>query len=262
MEGSAIIEPQYFSQIAADTEEIPLVFSVMAKSGLQEIQIESHSGFDGHTHGRLALAANFQLLTHFEVVDEASIDNPTLFNSRKDDGLKIYLDERNPSLDKDDLILAGPYHFSIKATDVLGNETSYRDNSTYHTTLYIQRAYAPQVNITSLNATGRSVEGSIFKNETHQFSSDISFVWIYIEESNEQNPGQEGEVLAELIWGKSNWPHQFRENEGEALPDQEMLSVDELLDDKADFWGKLQSNKLVVWVEDKNGNITVKQFNN
>jgi len=72
LEGLQSISPDYFKIVRADENEIPLAFSVQDDSGIEEIKIESHSGFDGHTHGRRALGSNFLLFNYFHVI-EASL---------------------------------------------------------------------------------------------------------------------------------------------------------------------------------------------
>ncbi len=259
-DGLSAIQPEQFFTVAPDVTEIPLLFTVRDERGIREIKIESHSGFDGHTHGRLAMNA-FKLFSHYEIIGENDIPNPKQFTSTTENGLKIYLDDRNPEIGSNDLILAGPYHFSIRATDIEGNETSYQDNSTYHTTLFIHRAYAPQVELTNLDVSGKNISGKIFRNTSHQASSDIVFLWIYIEELNQNAPGQEGEIVKEWIWGSSNWPHQYRPNQGKDLPNNQELDIEELLGDSPDFFEVLEGKKLVIWAEDAKGNISVNQFN-
>ncbi|MGB5817894.1 MAG: DUF4625 domain-containing protein [Saonia sp.] len=258
--GLASILPEPFFKSDADTAEIPLAFTVEDASGIREIKIESHSGFDGHTHGKSASARNpkFKLFSYNQVIGAAQFQDA----DRHSFTSSIYLDERNPDIEVDELVLGGPYHFSVQATDMEGNETTYGDNTTYHTTLYLNRPYAPQVELTDMDMAANTVNGRIFRNGADTASSDIAFLWIYIERPDTDNPNQEGPILKERIWGRSNWPHQFRANEGEALPDAKELDLQQLLGGDADFFGSLQSDtRLVVWAEDTNGNISVNQFN-
>ena len=259
MAGTSSVQPEHFFEVDVETENVPLAFTMEDATGIREIKMDVHSGFDGHTHGKSAFAKNakFILFNHNEVIESTRIENPNRFSYESE----IFLDERNPTIDEDDLILAGPYHFSIQATDLEGNETTYRDDTTYHTTLYINRPYAPQVELTALDASANSVEGRIFRNMDHEASSDITFLWMYIEAPSER-PNQEGTVITERLWGESNWPHQFRSNQGEPLPDARELDIAELIGGDADFLESLGSNKLVIWAEDANGNISVNRFNN
>lgn len=258
--GQGSIQPVHFFKTDSVTEEIPLAFTIEDASGIGEIKIDVHSGFDGHTHGKSASARNpkFRLFNHNEVLDAASFEDA----NRHTVSASLYLDARNPNLEEDELILGGVYHFSVQATDVEGNETNYRENTTYHTTLYLNRPYAPQVELTDIDVSANMVNGRIFRNMAHEASSDITLLWIYVEQPNADNPAQEGIVLAERLWGRSNWPHQSRENEGEPLPNTQELSMQQLLGADADFFASLRNGtKLVVWAEDTNGNISVNQFN-
>ncbi|WP_340066795.1 DUF4625 domain-containing protein [Ascidiimonas aurantiaca] len=259
-DGQSNVQPTFFFKTSIDDPEIPLAFTITDATGIREIKIESHSGFDGHTHGRSMFARNlkFKLFNHNQVIGEEEIGNSNQFTYTSN----IYLDDRNPEIASDELILAGPYHFSIQATDIEGNETNYRDNSTYHTTLYINKPYAPQVELTEVNTSENTISGRIYKNTSHEASSDITFLWIYIEEPNERTPNQEGTIIEEWIWGNSNWPHQFRPNKGQDLPNTQEIEIEQLLSGNSDFFNALQGNKLVFWIEDTNGNITVNQFNN
>ncbi|MFS4416623.1 DUF4625 domain-containing protein [Maribacter sp. 2307ULW6-5] len=258
--GMSGVQPHYFFKADATMSEIPLAFTVADASGIREIKIESHSGFDGHTHGKSAAARNlkFKLFNHNEVMGAERFDDPERFSLSS----SIYLDERNPELEADELILGGPYHFSIQATDMEGNETTYRDGTTYHTTLYLNRPYAPQVALTETGLSPTALNGRIFRNMAHGASSDIGFLWIYTERPNTENPAQEGLVVKERIWGQSNWPHQSRSNSGDPLPHSRELSLQELLGLDSDFLESLEAgNRLVIWAEDTNGNISVHQFN-
>ncbi len=258
--GQASVQPEFFFKTDANIREVPVAFTIEDASGIREVKIESHSGFDGHTHGKSTSARNpkFKLFNHNQVLTVENFEDEKRFTYNS----SIYLDERNPDLEPDELILGGPYHFSIQATDVEGNETTYRDNTTYHTTLYLNKPYAPQVDFTGTDLTAKRIGGRIFKNPDHEASSDLIFVWVYLQAANSENPNQEGNILKERIWGQSNWPHQFRANGGAPLPDTLELDLFELLGNDTDFLESLGENKLVVWAEDSFGNISVNQFNN
>ncbi len=260
-DGQAEVQPGYFASVPAGATEIPLVFTVTDQTGIKEIKIESHTGFDGHTHGRIARNNNFKLFSHFQIIREEAIPNPQLFISNPQDGIKIYLDERNPNIAAGDLLLAGPYHFSIQATDRENNETSYQNNSIYHTTLYLQRAYAPRVELTTLDIPGRKIKGHVARNTDHPASSDIVFLWVYITNYDASRPNQEGSLVKEWIWGESAWPHLTRPNKGVDLPGSTSIDLETLFQNNAEFFSQLQNNRLVIWAEDANNNITVKHFN-
>ncbi len=257
--GTQDIMPGHFIEVSADVKSVPLAFQVADGTGISEILLEAHSGFDGHTHGRKT-NGDFVLFGYYHVITADELEDPRFFESDATDDLTIYLDERNTLIPDEALILAGPYHFSIKATDTEGNETSYADNSTYHTTLYIQREYAPLINVNAIDKTVGTVEGSVSRNADHEFSSDIVFLWVYISRPNASNPAQEGEVLREWVWGESNWPHQFRDDTGTGLADPQNIDLSELLAGEEAVRQMDDTELLTVWAEDANGNISVRSF--
>ncbi len=260
IQGSTTIQPPYFFRTDSENPVIPVAFSIEDVSGVKEVKIESHSGFDGHTHGKSFLneGQNFKLFNHNEIIDAGTFDDRTRFTYTSD----VFADHRNPEIADDELVIAGPYHFSIQATDIEGNQTAYRDNTTYHTTVYIHRPYAPQVQLTDSGVSESSISGRIYKNNEHPASSEITFLWIYIINIDEDNPNQEGSIIEERVWGTSNWPHQFRPNSGKELPNTQEIKMETLFENDLEFFDRLAGNRLVVWAEDTNGNISVHQFNN
>ncbi|WP_345368350.1 DUF4625 domain-containing protein [Algivirga pacifica] len=249
------IAPGYFQEVGAEDNAIPIHFKVTDPSGISQIKLQSHSGFDGHSHGRFANDFSFILFRHYQLLTEENLAGANTFTADGEE-LMIYLDDRNPEIGTGN-ILAGPYHFSIQATDLNGNESRYADNSTYHTTLLIQRPYAPQIEYTTTNRNLSQMELSIRKNEANALATDLRFVWIYIENRAGVNPWQEGEVTQEWVFGESNWPHQFRPTSGAPLPSTQELSLQELLSENIQI---KDQEVLVVWAEDTAGNISLKRI--
>jgi len=253
------IAPTHFSDISADASSIPLSFSVADDKGISEIVLESHNGFDGHVHGR-SVNNDFILFRYRHTILNEDLTDPFYFESRGDADPTIFLDERNPLVPEEMLPLAGPYHFSIRAVDVSGNETSYNDNSTYHTTINLQRHYAPRVRMTDVDRVNGTVNGTVQHNEGHEASSDIVFLWVSVITPDPSSPQREGDFQAEWLWGESNWPHQFRADSGAPLPDAQNIDLAELLNDEPAIRAMTEADRLRVWAEDKNGNISVKTF--
>ena len=253
------IMPGHFLEVASDATSIPMAFEVRDESGISSIIVEAHSGFDGHTHGRVT-NNEFILFSYRHVISSEALDDPLVFRSAAADEPTLYLDERNSLIQEGELVLAGPYHFSIQATDLARNETSYDDNTTHHGTLYIHRDYAPQISPVVIDASARTITGSISRNTANASSSDIVFLWVYIARQNEENPAQEGDLIAQWIWGSSNWAHLFRPNTGEDLPGNQMIDLSDLLSDEQAIFDKQDNELLTVWAEDANGNISVKTF--
>lgn len=252
------IAPAHFIEVPPDADHIPVAFAVADGRGLSEIVLESHNGFDGHVHGKSV--NDFVLLSYRHTLTGEALADPLRFESQADEEPTIYLDDRNPRIPTDGLVLAGPYHFSIKAVDESGNETSYADNSTYHTTFYLQRHYAPQLRVDGIDRATGTVSGEVWRNEDDAASGEIVFLWAYIVTPDPATPAQEGEVKAEWLWGQSNWPHQFRADSGEPLPDGERLDLSELLGNQKAIQQMNASDRLHLWAEDENGNISVRTF--
>ncbi len=158
-------------------------------------------------------------------------------------------------------MLAGPHHFSVKAVDVSGNETSYDDNSTYHSTIHLQRSYAPRVTVDAIDGAGGSVSGTVVRNVRDSASSDIVFLWVYLVRPDPTNLAQGGELRAEWLWGESNWPHQFRPDRGDPLPHASEINLGTLLSGEDAIRQMAGGDLLRVWAEDANGNITLRTFN-
>ncbi len=258
---TSAVAPEHFVEVPPEATHIPLAFGVTDNLGISEIVVESHNAFDGHLHGRSISSNKFVLLDHRQTLLGEDLEDPTQFESQLDDEISIYLDERNPSLAKDDRVLAGPYHFSIKAVDASGNETSYDDNSTYHTTLHLQRSYAPRVRVDAVDRVTGSVNGTVARNAADSASSETVFLWVYVVRPDPARPAQEGEIRAEWLWGESNWPHQFRADSGEPLPGRPEIDLSALLSDEAAIRQMAGGDLLRVWAEDANGNITLRTFN-
>lgn len=251
------VAPSHFLEVSADADFIPVAFSATDEGGLSEIIVEAHNGFDGHLHKSVN---DFVLLTSRRTITQEDLTDPLRFETRADDEVGIYLDDRNPSVPNGGLVLAGPYHFSIKGADRGGNETSYADNSTYHSTFYLHRHYAPQVEVGAIDRSSGSVRGRVWRNDEDAASGNIVFLWVYIVTPNPENPAEEGDLREEWLWGKSNWPHQYRANTGDPLPSGDSIDLAELLTDQAAIRDMAPSDRLRFWAEDENGNISVYTF--
>ena len=254
------IMPSYFLEVGAEVSSIPLAFQVEDETGISQIMLGVHSAFDGHTHGRIANTNIFRNLGYRHRISHQDMEDPRRFQVEISDSLFIYLDDRNPLIPGGQFIRAGPYHFSISATDTLGNATSYADNSTYHTTLYIHREYAPLIQVDRIDKGTGTVEGSVRRNMEHELSSDIGFLWVYISRPDPANPNQEGEVSKEWIRGTAGWQHNSRDDSGDSLPDPQNIDLAELLSGEEAISQMDDAEILTIWAEDSLGNISVKSF--
>ena len=114
--------------------------------------------------------------------------------------------------------------------------------------------------VNTLDVATGTVSGRVWRNMDHSSSSDIIFLWVYVARPNPANLAQEGEILAEWIWGQSNWPHQFRSDSGMDLVNGQVIDLSELLTEQEAIRQMTDSEILTIWAEDANGNISVRTF--
>lgn len=267
------IYPHHEDVNASVRDSLFVRFAVEDVSGIAQIRVDVHSAFDGHAHGRIK--------TDFEKLEVDDIYSPDATNPAfrfpqgatqvNIDGPNTHIFYGNNSSRLSGNVLAGPYDFIIQAIDVHGNQTSYDDDSNYLATVYLQRPYAPEIEITNLHddelegEAGQplAVEGSIRKT-THPLSTDIKFLWVRLAEEGDDEHGHGHSANArisgeedfyEKMWGTSTW------RDGMSGPD--LPSVTEL-NLQTVFAGEntitIPSNEdhldLIIWVEDTGGNIT------
>lgn len=256
---------------SASTDHMHVRFKVEDESGILQILVDVHHGFDGHSHARTS--GDFEFLNVKDIYSSTATetflripDGATSFNV---DGSLTDIYWGGPTSRVSGNVLAGPYDFIVSATDIHGNQTSFADNTNYIATFYIERPYAPQVSVTNLEdgelhgEKGEVLEvmGSIAKS-AHSLASDITFVWIRLAEEDDHeghNHRTSGEDKWERKWGLSA----YREGSGgkysgPSLPNTSNLDLSAVLSgDNAivlpDEHGHFD---LIIWVEDANGNVT------
>ncbi|WP_291780047.1 DUF4625 domain-containing protein [Cecembia sp.] len=254
------------------TDHMHVRFSVSDASGIGQVLVDIHNSFDGHSHARM--------LNEFEAMNVKDIyspdaSNPVLrfpqgatFLNVDNTATDIYWE--GPTSRVEGNILAGPYDIIISAVDVNGNQTGFADGSNYIATFFIERAYAPVVEVTNLvddeieGKAGEALEalGSIAKGD-HNLSSEIKFVWIRLEEEHDHSHSAmarvKDEVFYERMWGSSTWRQGMS---GPALPNTELLRFEDILqgEDAIILPSGEDHLDLVVWVEDVNGNVTQKTY--
>lgn len=261
--GTSSISPNA-GQVFTPTEQgANVTFKVSDPQGVQEILLDIHGGFDGHSHGRLL--NNFERLNVRKIFHSASSDSrliiPAASTEVQIDPYAVLWDGPESELSGD--VLAGPYHVTLSATDIHGNQTSFADGSNYHTTFYIQRAYAPAIDMSggekSINARAGApleIDGLIRKTD-HSLSSPLKFVWLRLvneDKFDEQESTQvQTQVFGEKMYGESSW----RSLKGMALPSLESLNLRTLSDSNPITVPSGQSNLiLIIWAEDSAGNVT------
>jgi hypothetical protein len=164
-------------------------------------------------------------------------------------------------------VLAGPYDFTIAATDINGNQTSFGNNTNYIARVFIERDYALAVAVTNL--VGDELEGA--KNQplevkgniaktNHSDATDIAFVWVTLGEEHEHKTNStQDELIYERMWGTSKWRANMS---GPSLPSNISLNLETILsgNDAIVLPNESGHFELVIWVEDVNGNITEKHY--
>lgn len=272
-DGRDAIRPTEEEVNPAAKDHLDVRFGVDDPSGIAQIRVDIHSSFDGHAHGRIQ--------TDFERLDVDDIYSPDAANPTfrfpqgatrvnvDGPGTNIYWEGNSSRVSEN--VLAGPYDFSIQAIDIHGNQTSFGDDSNYLATFYLQRPYAPQVNITNLHdgelegEAGKPLvlEGMIHKSG-HQSSTDLKFLWVRLTEEDDHGHDAEHSANArvtdeddfyEKMWGSSTWREDMT---GPELPSTAELNLAEV------FTGEnaimMPANEehldLIIWVEDTGGNIT------
>jgi hypothetical protein len=255
-EGRDGIRPGHGEVRAATTDHMHVRFRVRDESGVQQALVDIHHGFDGHSHGKTN--GTFEPLSYRKIY-EANGAKSLNIDSNFDD---VYW-AGNASVVSDN-VLAGPYHFSIDATDIHGNQTSAAAGTNYQIKFYIERPYAPAVSVTNLKDgelegvknQPLDVQGSIQKT-AHSLSSDIAFVWVRLTDEDHKHKTA-GEDIYEGKWGTSQW----RNMSGDALPGTTQIDLAQLLSGgKAiNLPNEHGHFELIIWVEDVEGNVVEKKY--
>ncbi|WP_040670424.1 DUF4625 domain-containing protein [Nitritalea halalkaliphila] len=249
------------------TDHMHIRFSVQDESGIQQVRIDIHGGFDGHTHGRVSGAFE-QLLVN----DIIEVDGARFYN-HDDSSLDVYWEGNDPRNRIETNVLAGPYHISIDATDIFGNATSHANGTTISKTFFIERPYAPEFLIdnavngafTATSGQPLNVEGKV-EVTNHPLSSELAFFWARVstENSDDEDLVLAGNDIYERMWGRSmyrvdNNGDRFR---GPALPSTSMLDLTTLFTGDAAINVPSGSENLwlILWVEDTAGNVTRRAF--
>lgn len=235
-------------------------FKVIDSDGVKQARVDIHHAFDGHSHGRGTSASDFAHLDFQKIYEGDGRDEINIDDNFED----VYWEgPRAADLFDGKNVLAGPYDFAIDATDVLGNQTTFTDNSSYLATFWIKRNYAPQIEVNLTNGelkgtAGHSLDvtGTITRNLGESLSSDIAFVWVRLyEEEDHDHDHEHAEDVYDEKWGASQWHVGMT---GDALPNAQSLPLADLLSGSKAI--NLPSEhghyELLIWVEDDIGNVT------
>lgn len=267
LESISQIEPYSGQAIPSDRNSILFYFNVRDPEGIEEVEVNVKPIFENQLQNQFA--DKFELLIANEVFNANRID-PKIKLTFESDQLNfdpmsiewsgIYSVAEMP-------ILAGPYDVQIAAKDVNGNKTSLLDSTSYQTTVFIDRWYAPLIHrphglptvISGKAGEKLALEGGILKTDDVS-STPLKFVWIKLVDRDvldDFKGSADQNVFEERIWGESLTFGKSGE---------ELLSTAELT-----FKGLFESDPIllpvgqadlvmVVWAEDEAGNISRKTF--
>ena len=264
-EGRDEIRPRQGEIQRASNDHMHVRFSVADPSGIQQVRIDVHSAFDGHSHGRLSNA--FEAMNVLDIIE---LNGAPFYNQDGHD-TDIYWEGPNSRVNGN--ILAGPYDIIIDATDIHGNATSSAEGNNYVSTFYIDRAYAPQMVITNLEdgelegepGQALDVQGNLTMGG-HELSSDITFLWVRLVEDDHDDDGHghAEEDIYEKMWGTSTWRKHDNGNPftGPALPSGSMIDLAQVLsgENAITLPAGEEHYELIIWAEDANGNVTRRAF--
>ncbi|TVQ78380.1 MAG: DUF4625 domain-containing protein [Flavobacteriales bacterium] len=261
-EGRDAIRPGQGEIRRATTSHMHVRFRVVDEDGINQARVDIHHGFDGHSHAR-GMSSDFVHLDYRKIYEGEGRTEINIDDNFED----VYWEGNNSVIEPGKHILAGPYDFVIDASDVLGNTTSFSNNTSYIAEFWIERNYAPTVSVTNaidgeINGTAGAVlpvEGSISVNTANSLSSDITFVWVRLyEEDDHHHHGHShnhSEDIYEEMWGTSQWRTGFS---GPAIPNASSLNLEDILTGAKSI--QLPTGKghyeLMIIAEDANGNIS------
>ena len=244
---------------SASTDHIHVRFSVTDQAGIEEILVGVNTQFTGNVD------QGFELLDVLEVYSASATEEPFVIDQGARlvnvDGFAtdIYWEGSTSRISGE--VIAGPYDFTISASDIFGNTTT--GDEVVSNRFYINRTYAPSVEISNLHdgeidASGGQpliVEGLVSKGEG-SMAGDLAFIWIRLVDEDlhdDFDPAQVDSGL-ETIWGQSR-----RINlSSDALPDVNSLPFGAILGgDKAIIVPEGHGHyDLIIWAEDTHGNVT------
>lgn len=263
--GMASISPGVGQIFSSGEKAADVSFRVADPQGIQEILLDIHGGFDGHSHGRLL--NSFERLNVRKIFQSNASDPRLVIESGSPevriDPYQVIWEGQGSEIQGN--ILAGPYHITISATDVNGNQTSFADGSNYHTTFYIQRPYAPSIEMdggaTSISGRAGSpleMDGFI-QTTTHPLSTPLKFIWMRLTNQDRFDEKEGGnaqvQVFGEQIFGESSW----RNLKGNSLPSSERVNLRTLSENQSMMIPTGQNQLiLIIWAEDMAGNVTRK----
>ncbi|ERM80249.1 hypothetical protein P872_22240 [Rhodonellum psychrophilum GCM71 = DSM 17998] len=254
------IQPSPGMLVGPLEESVMVNFKVTDSSGIKEILLDIHGGFDGHSHGRLS--NSFERL-NIRQIFSSTASNPNLRIPKGSpeviiDAHRISWTGSNAAVVGN--LLAGPYHITISATDLEGNQSGFADGSNYHTTFYIQRPYAPLLQLVRAENGGLvasagqnlKIEGSVLVTND-PISTPLKFIWVRLSNQDNLDEKISESTFGEAMVGESSW----RNLKGEPLFATDKFDLGSLLAKNSIQIPTGQSKlTLIIWAEDTAGNVT------
>lgn len=264
LESATQIEPYPGQTIPWDRSGINFYFSVADPEGVSEVNLEVIGQFSRQSES--TFNNNFELLNHVQIFSNETNNEPIYNFPFGADTLNF-----NPvSINWEGTfsvtnlpVLAGPYDIIISAQDISGNKTSSQDGTDYHTTIFVERRYAPLIHrpyglpeVVSANSDDfLALDGGIMQTED-VISTPMKFIWIKLSDKDvlgDFKGDTDQVVFEERIWGQS-----LRlEKSGDELPSDSSITFNELLEIEPINFPEGKSNLvLIVWAEDEAGNVS------
>lgn len=267
------IEPSFGQTIPNDWNSIRFSLTVSDPEGVKELEINVKPAFENQLGSEYA--DEFELLNTTQVFNESRVDPKMNFFLGGEEVNFEYSIEWSGIYSVAELpILAGPYEVQVDATDVNGNKTSLENGSSYLTTVFVDRWYAPLIYrpyglpeaVSGNSGEELVMEGGVLKTAEIN-SSPLKFIWIKLVDKDvveDFKSNADQTVYEERIWGESV---AFGKS-GEVLPpaietpdNVAELTFNDLFASDPILLPEGPSNLvLVVWAQDEAGNISKKTF--
>lgn len=268
-DGHEAIRPANGEIREANTDHMHVRFGVEDATGIEQIRVSIHANFDGHSHARVK--SDFEKLNVSDIYSPDAANPDLRFPAGATrvnvDGTGTDIYWAGPNSRVEGHVLAGPYDFVIEATDILGNQTSYADNTTYLATFYIRRPYAPVIDVINLHddelegeaGEALEVQGTVGIGG-HELSSNLAFLHVRLTEEHDDHGGEANHRVMDgdfydKMWGVSAW---IEGANGPELPSTTQINLAELFTgENAIILPEGEDHlELIIWAEDVNGNIT------
>lgn len=259
-EGRDSFRPDQGETRGTTASHMHIRFRVMDESPLEEVRAAIRGEYIGN------VPEEFHLLEITDVYTAEDAGSPFYFPSGSTE-LNVDSDETDvywfgpqsrPGIDAP--LIAGPYEFTIRASDTFGNETPA--DEIVMKRFFIARSYAPVIEVSNLmdgelvgeENEALNVEGTISAGEGN-LAGALAFIWVRLVNEDEHDDFSAANPLAEVIWGTSRRVSSLPT--GLPVPAGDIDLAAALSGDNAivlpDGHGHYD---LIVWAEDEHGNVS------